>query len=142
MTHPYLSALLGGVLIGLASTLLYAFNGRIAGVTGIANGLLFPSRGDWLWRGCFVAGMVGTGAVVFHFAPALLSVELSRSTAALFGGGLLAGFGARLGNGCTSGHGVCGVARLAPRSLVATAVFMLTGALTVFCVNHFWGGAL
>jgi uncharacterized protein len=119
-------ALLGGILIGTAALLLAAGSGRIAGISGIARGaLLGPDRG---WRWLFIAAMVGGGWLMagLHGAPA----DSRAGTGTLLLAGLLVGIGTTLGNGCTSGHGVCGVARGEPRSLAATALFMATGMLT------------
>lgn len=134
------SALCGGALIGLSAALLLLANGRIAGISGIVGGLLTPAAEGLPWRGAFLGGLVG-GAVVARFAgggPAELTMV--TSPAGLVVAGLLVGVGTRVANGCTSGHGVCGVARLSPRSLAATGTFMLTGALTVFTVRHVLGG--
>ncbi|HUJ27628.1 MAG TPA: YeeE/YedE thiosulfate transporter family protein [Myxococcales bacterium] len=125
--------LLGGVLIGLAASALLLLNGRVLGITGIVSGLLGP---DARWRALFVAGMLLGGAAVALALPGAFASALHQRTPVLIAGGLLVGFGTRLGNGCTSGHGVCGMARLSPRSLAATAVFIGTGALTVFALRH------
>lgn len=135
-----LAALAGGMLIGLAAAALLLLSGRIAGVSGIVGGLLPPRAGDAAWRALFVAGLVSGGVLL----PALVADPFrglaALAPARLVVAGLLVGAGTRLANGCTSGHGVCGVSRLAPRSLVATATFMLTGALTVFVARHLIGG--
>ena len=131
-----LTALSGGLLIGLSAAILLLLNGRIAGVSGIVGGLLQRYRaGDFAWRVAFVLGLV--------FAPALYQLfgELPESRidagwAMLVVAGVLVGFGSRLGSGCTSGHGVCGLSRLSPRSLVATATFMGTGFIAVYLVRH------
>jgi uncharacterized membrane protein YedE/YeeE len=123
-------ALGGGVLIGVSAAVLLVYNGRIAGISGITSGLLRPNKGDTLWRGTFVAGLLVGGAILALFAPSTLGVaNVSLPWIAL--AGLLVGVGTTLGNGCTSGHGVCGIARLSPRSIVATLTFMTTGAITV-----------
>lgn len=137
-----LSALLGGALIGLAASTLLMVHGRIAGVSGIFGGLLRPRSGDTAWRLWFVAGMIAAGAIVSVVAPAAFRVDVTRSTWAVALAGLLVGFGSRLGNGCTSGHGVCGLTRLSPRSMVATLTFMATGALAAFVVTQVFGGVL
>lgn len=124
-----LPALLGGVLIGLGAVLLLWVNGRIAGVSNLLGGLLFPAAADRVWRALFLGGLVAVGVVASWLFPG--SVGASRPSLVLVGtAGLLVGFGTRLGNGCTSGHGVCGVARLSRRSLVATATFVATGIVT------------
>lgn len=131
--------LLGGAAIGLASALLLIFSGRIAGISGIVNGLLRPEPGETAWRAAFVAGLALAGAGVALVLPAAfpdggLTQVAGLPTLAV--AGLLVGFGSKLGSGCTSGHGVCGIGRLAPRSLVATLTFMFTGAVTVFVARH------
>jgi len=137
---PY-SALIGGALIGLAAALLLWLNGRIAGVSGIAAGLIAPARGELAWRAAFVLGLV-TGAAVYRLAGGPLeAIAITPSWPVLVAGGLLVGFGTRIGNGCTSGHGVCGLARLSLRSLAATTVFLGFGIATVFVVRHVIGGA-
>ena len=125
-----LSALAGGALLGLAASLLLVLAGRIAGISGITGGLLFPVRGDVSWRALFVFGLLGAGIAAAVLAPEAIGTS-PRSNGALAVAGLLAGVGTRLGNGCTSGHGVCGISRLAPRSIAATVVFMFTGMLAV-----------
>ena len=131
------SALIGGVLIGIAATLLLALNGRIAGVSSIAGGLFGPTPGDVAWRVLFLLGlMIGAGAYAL-IKP--LPIQVTPSFMILAIGGLLVGFGTQLGNGCTSGHGVCGIARLSPRSIVATLVFMISAAITVYLVRHLIG---
>jgi uncharacterized protein len=139
--HPFLSALVGGALIGLSASLLLLFNGRIAGISGIAGGLLSQrSRAELAWRITFMAGLVGGGFLLRALWPQTLGAAIAPGAAWAVAAGLLVGFGTRLGNGCTSGHGVCGVARGTTRSLVATLTFMATGAVTVFLVRHFLGG--
>lgn len=133
------SALGGGVLIGTAAALLLWLNGRIAGISGIVNGLLQPGRGDTAWRAQFVLGLIAGAAVYALVYPAGYSARAGFPAGLLALGGFLVGFGTRLGGGCTSGHGVCGIARLAPRSLAATITFVLTGAATVFIVRHVLG---
>jgi uncharacterized membrane protein YedE/YeeE len=129
------TSLAGGILIGLAATLLVLMNGRIAGVSGIVGGLLGPRKGDVSWRIAFLAGLIGA-PVVYALFHALPEVRVVAGPAGLIGAGLLVGIGTRYGSGCTSGHGVCGVSRLSPRSLAATAAFMLTGFATVFIIRH------
>ena len=129
------SALLGGLLIGLAAALLLLANGRIAGISGIVGGLLPARRGESAWRLAFVAGLVGAPLLFQLFAP-LPAVRIEAGVPLLLIAGLLVGIGTRYGSGCTSGHGVCGVSRLSPRSLAATGAFMLTGALTVYFLRQ------
>ena len=134
------SALAGGVLIGLSAALLWILNGRIAGISGIVGQLLRPAAGDARWRLAFVAGLVGGGMLVAALHPA--SFDLPHGGhGTLLVGGLLVGFGTRLGNGCTSGHGLCGMSRLSPRSIVATVIFMAVGMATVYVVRHVGGAS-
>jgi uncharacterized membrane protein YedE/YeeE len=134
--HPFLLSLLGGVAIGLAGAVLLLFNGRVAGISGIAGGLLAPSRGDTGWRLAFVAGLVGGGFVLQAIAPATIGPPAVAEIGLALVAGVLVGFGTRLGNGCTSGHGVCGLSRGSVRSLAATLTFMATAAMTVFVIRH------
>lgn len=131
----------GGLLIGLSSVMLLLLNGRVAGISGIC-GSLFSGANDRDWRVAFVLGLVGAGLVYFLIAPTSFAFELERSTVAIAAAGLLVGFGTRLGSGCTSGHGVCGISRFSKRSMVATATFITTGAITVALVNGLFGGSL
>jgi uncharacterized membrane protein YedE/YeeE len=133
------SAALGGVLIGAATVLLVLAIGRLAGVSGIVAGTMRAARGDLGWRLAFLAGLMLAPLVYALSGAALPEVTVATSPLLLAGAGLLVGFGTRLGSGCTSGHGVCGVARLSRRSLTATAVFMLTAAVTVFLMRHVGG---
>lgn len=134
------SALAGGALIGLSATALLFLNGQMAGVSGVLSGLLGPMRGDIAWRVLFLAGLV-LGAVLFRgISSTAVAIEIEASLPVLIGGGLLVGFGTRMGGGCTSGHGVCGVARLSPRSIVATLIFLGFGMASVFVVRHLWAG--
>ncbi len=129
------ASLAGGVLIGIAAAMLVLLNGRIAGISGIVGGLLAPRRADLAWRLAFVAGLLA--------APLLLGIlgqnpvpRIDAGFGTLVLAGVLVGVGTSYGSGCTSGHGVCGLARLSPRSVVATAAFMLAGIATVFLVRH------
>ena len=135
--HPYLLALIGGGLIGLSAVLLMAFSGRIAGVSGIVAGLLPPKpAGDRRWRIAFILGLL--------LAPTLLALltgdnRIGAPTVGpvmLIAAGLLVGVGTALGSGCTSGHGICGISRLSPRSIAATVTFVATAMVTVFIVRH------
>ncbi len=129
------SALAGGVLVGVAVALLLVLNGRIAGISGILGGLLAPKKGDTAWRATFLAGLVGAPLVYALFAV-VPTLRIDADAHALALAGLLVGLGTRYGSGCTSGHGVCGLSRLSPRSLVATVAFMGAGFATVFVVRH------
>ena len=131
------TSLAGGVLIGLAASLFILLNGRIAGISGVVGGLLRPTAGDMAWRIAFVAGML-MAPLAYRMVTPLPAAEISAGYPTLIAAGLLVGIGTRYGSGCTSGHGVCGLARGSPRSLVATLCFMATGFLTVFVVRHLW----
>ena len=134
---PWLS-LAGGVLIGLATGMFLLLNGRIAGISGILGGLLRPVKGDVGWRVAFVAGLIFS-PIAFSVAAPLPAVQIDADAASLIMAGLLVGIGTRYGSGCTSGHGVCGLSRLSPRSMAATALFMLAGFVTVFITHHLIG---
>ena len=129
-----LEALIGGVFIGLASSLLLLFNGRIFGISGIVGGLLNPKQGDNLWRVLAIVGLLLGGLSAHFFLGTPLKVE-TEPTPLLLLAGLAVGFGTRIGSGCTSGHGVCGISRFSQRSILATVTFMATGILTVFVVE-------
>lgn len=130
------SALAGGSLIGLAAALLLLLNGRIAGISGMLNSILQPRAGDTAWRAWFLGGLV-LGAFAWSTAvPLPFSLREGFPLPALLIAGFLVGFGTRMGSGCTSGHGVCGIARLSRRSLLATATFMVTALLTVALVTR------
>jgi len=130
------SALIGGGLIGLAAAILLLFNGRMAGVSGILGDLLQPPTNDFGWRLAFVVGLV-TGPVVFQLvAGQIAPITINAGFPLLITGGLLVGFGTRLGSGCTSGHGVCGIARFSARSIFATVLFMIAGGFTVYVMRH------
>jgi uncharacterized membrane protein YedE/YeeE len=133
------SALFGGILIGLSASAMLLLDGKIAGISGIVAGVLKPVKGDTLWRICFLAGLFCGGLVLRLVLPGAFDFGIIRSLPTLIIAGVLVGFGTRLGSGCTSGHGVCGVSRLSPRSLVATGTFMTTGALAVFLFNLLTG---
>ncbi len=131
-----LSGLIGGLLIGLAATLLLLLNGRLSGISGIVGGLLVSKSSDAGWRLAFVAGLL-VGALAYMLATGgALLLEMQAPLPVLVAAGLLVGFGTRLGSGCTSGHGICGIARLSRRSIVATSVFFVVAILTVFLTHH------
>jgi hypothetical protein len=137
---PHAGPLAGGVLIGLAAAALLLLEGKIAGISGIVAGLAQPKRGDVGWRAAFLLGLLAGGGALLAWRPEALGPPTVAPTVTFVLAGLLVGAGTRLGNGCTSGHGVCGVGRGSARSLVATATFMTTGAATVFLVRHVLGG--
>ena len=134
-------SLAGGALIGLASTLLMLFLGRIMGATGIMAGILAAGpREDKSWRVAILLGMITAPLAVLMATGQMPAIEVPVSLPMLVAGGVIVGVGVTYGSGCTSGHGVCGMARLSPRSIAATLVFMVTTGLTVFVVRHVWGG--
>lgn len=130
----------GGALVGAAAALLLLANGRVAGVSGVLAGVLAPRPGETAWRAMFLAGLLGGAAAFVLLSGEPLAYRPQAGDAFTVAAGLLVGAGARLANGCTSGHGVCGVARLSRRSLAATGVFMATAAATVFVARHLFGG--
>lgn len=134
-----LASLGGGVLIGLAAAMFVLLNGRIAGISGILGGLLRPAAGDVAWRVAFVAGLVGAPVVYAAVSGASPVLQIDAGWGTLVVAGLLVGIGTRYGAGCTSGHGVCGLSRLSPRSLAATATFMAAGFVCVFVIRHVLG---
>lgn len=135
-----LTSLAGGALIGAAAVLLMAFHGRIAGMTGILTGLIPPVAPDWGWRAAFLAGAIAAPALITLAMGDVIAFSSDVPTLWLVIGGLVVGVGVYFGSGCTSGHGICGMARLSPRSIVATLVFMATTAATVFVIRHVIGG--
>ena len=132
------TALAGGALIGLATLLFVLLNGRIAGISGILGGLLVRARGDVAWRLAFVLGLLAAPWLWWHIA-AWPSTVIDADAVTVVVAGLLVGFGTRLGSGCTSGHGVCGISRLSPRSLLATCTFVAAGFATVWVIRHVLG---
>jgi uncharacterized protein len=136
-----IASMLGGILVGISAVMLMAFNGRIAGISGIVGRLLPPyAGGDVGGAASFILGLLAAPLVYAAATGAPFAQNVSGNAALMAGAGVLVGFGAGLGGGCTSGHGVCGIARLSPRSLVATAVYMATGFATVFVMRHVVGG--
>jgi uncharacterized protein len=129
------ASLAGGLLIGTAAAMFLLLNGRIAGISGILGGLLRPKAGDIGWRMAFMLGLVAA-PLLYRLAAPLPLVQVDAGSAVLVVAGLLVGMGTRYGSGCTSGHGVCGLSRLSPRSMAATAAFMVAGFVTVFVVRH------
>ena len=135
-----MSALIGGLLIGASAALLLLLNGRIAGISGILGGLLLqPTRSEVGWRAAFLAGMLLAPLLYGASTAALPHIPIDASVGVLIIAGLLVGYGSRLGGGCTSGHGVCGIGRASPRSLAATIIFMATAVVTVFITRHLMG---
>jgi uncharacterized membrane protein YedE/YeeE len=141
------SAAIGGAIVGLSAALLLLVKGRIAGISGIAGGIIYPERGDMVWRVVFIAGLV-LGGFIYQWLSGesteglfkgVEHVQAVVSTPMLIAGGLLVGIGTTIGTGCTSGHGICGLARRSPRSLVATLSFMASGFVTVFIVRQLIG---
>jgi hypothetical protein len=136
-----LASLFGGILIGLSASAMLLLEGKIAGISGIFAGVLNPAKGETAWKACFVAGLLAGGLLLRIFLPTAFDFGIIRPYGMLMIAGLLVGFGTRLGNGCTSGHGVCGVSRLSPRSIIATMTFIASGALVVYLANHILGGS-
>jgi len=137
-----LESALGGLLIGLASSAMLVLNGRIAGISGIAGGILRRVPGDTSWRVLFVAGLAVGGVAAYLVSPGAFAFEVDRSLGVLAVAGVIVGVGTQMGSGCTSGHGVCGLSRFSKRSLVAVGTFMSTAALTVYAVQQLFGGSL
>ncbi len=131
------TALAGGILLGVASAAFILVNGRVLGISGILGGLLVPKRSDASWRVMFLLGLLLAPATLSLLAPGLISApRIEADNVAIVAAGLLVGLGTRYGSGCTSGHGVCGLSRLSPRSLVATLAFMVSGFAMVYVVRH------
>lgn len=135
-----LSATAGGALIGLSAVLLMLLNGRIAGISGVFSGTVFSEPGDRIWRVLFVLGLIAAPLVYLAVTGTPAAFELEAGWPLILAGGLLVGFGTRLGSGCTSGHGVCGLSRLSPRSMVSVALFMGAGMATVALLKPLIGG--
>ena len=133
------SAAVGGALIGLSAVLLMMLNGRIAGITGVFAGLIDPTGSDRAWRAAFIAGLIAAPLSAVLLGLTLPLPQMPSSLLVIAVAGLLVGFGTRLSNGCTSGHGVCGIARLSPRSIAATAIFMAAAITVVALTRHVFG---
>ena len=134
-------SLLGGALIGLSASAMLLLQGRIAGISGIVGGLFHPKAGDIGWRVAFLGGLILAGALGLWIAPQTMAVDLHRAPWMVLVAGLMVGFGTRLGNGCTSGHGVCGLSRQSPRSLASVLTFMGVGIVVASVVGRLAGGA-
>ncbi len=135
------ASLIGGLLIGGSAVLLMAFQGRVFGATGILAGFFTPGgSGDWAWRAAILAGMITGPLAYMLFTGAMPAIDVPVSRLALIIGGFIVGIGVTYGSGCTSGHGVCGMARLSPRSITATITFMISTGITVYIVRHVLGG--
>ncbi len=132
MQQDWINALFGGVLIGTAVSLMLLWNGRVTGISGIINGALSPVKGDTLWRVLFMGGLFLGGLVMGQLKPAVFTNTVNSEIWTTIVAGLLVGFGTIMGSGCTSGHGICGISRMSPRSLVATIVFMAAGIAAVY----------
>ncbi|TBT27540.1 YeeE/YedE family protein [Vibrio parahaemolyticus] len=129
-------SLFGGILLGISATILLLVNGKIAGISGIMNGIMSPKKGDYSWRLLFAVGMIAGGLISVLMLGVAVPNTANLSLGMVIAAGLLVGIGTRLGNGCTSGHGICGIGRLSKRSIVATCVFMAVAGLTVFVRLH------
>ena len=134
------SAAIGGALIGLSAVLLALSTGRIAGISGIFAGLINPHTSDRAWRAAFIAGLIAAPVTATFVGYSVAPPQMPGSYITIITGGLLVGFGARFGSGCTSGHGICGIARLSPRSIAATGVFMMAAIIVVALTHHVFGG--
>ncbi len=129
-------SLFGGILLGVSATMLLLVNGKVAGISGILNGIMSPKKGDYSWRLLFAVGMVAGGFISVLLLGVAVPSTAHIPVGLVLAAGLLVGIGTRLGNGCTSGHGICGIGRLSKRSIVATCVFMAVAGLTVFVRLH------
>ena len=128
------NSFLGGILIGVAASVFILFNGKIAGISGIVGGLFRPKKNDFAWRVMFILGLV-ISPIIYNLISPLPTVTINTSKGVIVIAGVLVGLGSRFGSGCTSGHGVCGVARISPRSILATISFILSGAITVAIIK-------
>lgn len=137
MQQDWINALLGGILIGTSVSLMLLWNGRVTGISGIISGALSPVKGDSAWRFLFIVGLLLGGLTLKALNPNVFSGQLPTELWTTVAAGLLVGFGTVMGSGCTSGHGVCGISRMSPRSLVATIIFMLAGIAAVYFFRNF-----
>ena len=142
MEFTLIKPLFGGFLLGLAALSLLFFNGRVAGVSGILGGFLSFKKRDTLWRFTFLAGLVAGGVLLLATVPATLNFTLTSSPSAVMLAGLLVGIGSRMGSGCTSGHGICGIGRLSKRSMIAVVVFLSSGIASAVTVDLVFGGVI
>ncbi len=134
-----ISALIGGSLIGLSTVLLLWLNGRIAGVSGIFHGLFPPRKNEFLWRVLFLIGLI-VGSLIYYLLPQIhFAPRTHYPIFLLLLSGFLVGIGTKLSGGCTSGHGICGIARMSSRSFIATIIFFIFGLLSVYFIRHIWG---
>ncbi len=138
--QDWMMSLFGGVCIGIAVSMMLFLNGRVTGISGIVNGVLTPQKGDTLWRVLFVVGLVSGGLVLSVVRPESFFDSTQMSWSRVIIAGLFVGFGTIMGSGCTSGHGICGISRMSVRSLVATAVFIGAGILSVLLFKNILGG--
>lgn len=138
MNIPW-DSLVGGMLLGISAVLLLLINGKIAGISGVINGLISPKEGDYWWRLLFVVGLIAGGVITVLFTGIDAPDTSSTPMMGIVLAGLLVGAGTRLANGCTSGHGICGMGRLSKRSIVATSIFMCVAAVTVYVRLHILG---
>jgi len=134
--HEYIQALVGGTMIGFAAVLLMAAHGQIMGVSGIVSRLLPPTAADWYWRALFIAGVMIAPVVALFINGEFPEVSITKNPIVLLIAGLIVGAGTVIGNGCTSGHGVCGLPRLSIRSVTATCIYMLSAIVTVYLIRH------
>lgn len=132
MNQEWINALMGGAVIGLSVSLMLLLNGRVTGISGIINGILTPAKGDTAWRVLFALGLIVGGFVINFLKPDSFTGQLPTSDLTVIVAGLLVGFGTIMGSGCTSGHGVCGISRLSPRSIIATVTFIAAGVAAVY----------
>jgi len=139
--HDFALALIGGMMIGASAVLLYILNGRVMGISGIASRLTPPVSSDWSWRVVFIVGILCAAPLAILYSGKTPTVDITANPLLLIIGGLLVGFGTVLSNGCTSGHGVCGLSRFSTRSAIATGIFMLSAIVTVLVAKLFTGAA-